>query len=139
MNNSLIIADKGARIGNFIIDTFFILMLFVVCSILIQLLLNSFDLSADGIPDIVFLVLYFSYYLSFELILGKTPGKYITKTKTVALRGEKLNLRALIFRTLCRLVPIDIFSFVFGTGLHDNLSGTAVISYKKQGFSNEPH
>ena len=135
----MIISDKGARLGNFLFDNFCILLLFLVCSFLIAIVSDSVQYYGTYIADFVFPGLYFTYYFTFELILNKTPGKYLTKTKVVNLKGQKPYLKALIFRTICRLTPIDIFSFVFGTGLHDNCSGTTVISSPKKTVAHEPY
>lgn len=87
----------------------------------------------NGSPyfGIYYFALYFAYSFLFEFFLGKTPGKLLTKTKVVNRTGHKPTLRILIFRNLLRLIPMDNFSFLFGAGMHDSISGTLVIYNNK--------
>jgi len=79
--------------------------------------------------EIVFSTTYFSYYFFFELIYGATPGKFLTKTIVVDKKGDKPHWGYLIVRTLVRMVPIEVVSFLFGpVGLHDLISKTMVVT-----------
>lgn len=73
-----------------------------------------------------FYLLLFLYYFIFELARGQTLGKMITKTKVVSLDGSSAGVFKIFARSILRLVPIDIVSYLFGTeqGFHDILSGT---------------
>ena len=56
----------------------------------------------------------------------------ITKTKVVDKNGNKPTIGRLILRTLIRLIPIDLFTFLLGNlGLHDLISKTTVIKVQK--------
>jgi uncharacterized RDD family membrane protein YckC len=68
-----------------------------------------------------------AYYFFFELFSGKTPGKYLTKTLVVNYSGERPSMKALLIRNVARLISYDGFSFIFGQGLHDDISGTMVV------------
>lgn len=122
----MIIADKGARLGNFIIDSILIVLL-----ILLQyFVLTITDAESEVLGyffDIYIYIFYFLYYFIFEYFLNKTPGKYLTKTIVVNHFGEKPNLKAQLLRSFARLIFHDQFSYVFGQGLHDSISNTFVI------------
>ena len=123
----MIIADKGARLGNFLIDSIFIILL-----ILIQyLVLTILDTEGDFLLyyfEIYIYVFYFLYYFIFEYFFSRTPGKYLTKTIVVNHYGERPNLKAHLKRSIARLIFHDLFSYVFGQGLHDSISNTFVVN-----------
>lgn len=76
------------------------------------------------------LVVLLLYYNVFEIFFGTTIGKLITKTVVVDVYGEKPTANAILIRSLCRLIPFEVFSF-FGTpciGWHDSLSKTYVVN-----------
>lgn len=69
-----------------------------------------------------------SYYLIFEGISNKTIGKYLTKTKIIRNDGKQPSLIHIDVRTIIRIVPLDIFSYLFSSnGWHDRFSKTIVI------------
>ena len=75
---------------------------------------------------------YFVYYAGFEYQFSKTPGKFITRTIVVKDDGQKPDLKTIIIRTFCRLIPFDQFSFLIGfEGWHDRFSETIVVKRKK--------
>ncbi len=69
------------------------------------------------------------YYIFFEGLFGRTPGKLVTRTKVIGKSGEKPNLSEVIGRSLVRLVPFEIFSYMGkrALGWHDRWSGTMVV------------
>ncbi|MCK9426466.1 MAG: DnaJ domain-containing protein [Ignavibacteriaceae bacterium] len=87
-------------------------------------------------PQINFLIYFCSYYLLFELLFNRTIGKYFTNTKVVSNNGEKASLKAILIRTMVRLIPFEGLSF-FGNnpwGVHDILSKTYVIDISKSKY-----
>ena len=124
----MVIADKGARIGNFFIDSILIVLLIFI-QYFVLLILNVENEMVFYFFDIYIYFFYFLYYFIFEYFLSKTPGKYLTKTIIVNHFGEKPNLKAHLKRSIARLIFFhDQFSFVFGQGLHDNISNTFVVN-----------
>ena len=119
------IADKGRRLGNYIIDTIIIIVIIFIFTYIYPNILDE-----DSILfEIVFATTFFSYYFFFELIYGATPGKFLTKTLVVDKNGDKPRWGYLIIRTLIRMVPIEAITFLFGSiGLHDLLSRTNVVT-----------
>lgn len=77
---------------------------------------------------------YFTYYLFFESIFGRTLGKLITGTTVVNEHGGKPVFKQIIGRTLCRLIPFEPFSFfgASGYGWHDSIPKTYVIDIRNQ-------
>ncbi len=69
------------------------------------------------------------YYLIFELVTGRTPGKLLTNTKVVDLNGNKPDFKTVLIRSLSRAVPFEPFSFFGDTdkGWHDKWSKTRVV------------
>lgn len=127
----MIIADKGTRLGNYLIDSICFIALLIIHAIILDGLLHAIPENGSPLLGIYYFLLYFAYYFLFEFFLGKTPGKFLTKTMVVNTKGEKPVIRELILRSLCRLIPFDSFSFLFGSGLHDSFTNTTVIHSKK--------
>lgn len=74
----------------------------------------------------------FLYYWLFEGLFGRTIGKLLTGTKVVAVDGGCANALAILERTLIRLIPFEVFSFLgtSNSGWHDRWSKTAVVKAK---------
>jgi uncharacterized RDD family membrane protein YckC len=62
---------------------------------------------------------------------GKTPGKLITGTRALRVNGENITWKDALMRTLCRLVPLELFSGFSGNPWHDRWTNTLVIKDKK--------
>ena len=85
------------------------------------------------------------YYNFFEIFFARTVGKFITQTIVVDENGEKPNHETILVRTLCRLIPFEILSFLGmpARGWHDRISKTYVVNKnlleekKKQFYSLE--
>ena len=121
------IADKGARVGNYLVDTVCFLIILSLHYFILGGIFNVMPEDTSGLWDFYFIALYFAYYFLFEYFFGKTPGKFLTKTRVVDRSGNKITLKALLIRSFCRIIPIDYFTFIFGEGMHDILSKTQVI------------
>ena len=123
--------DKGIRILNFMID----LLIITLITIIIDLIF-----SVDQSFRTEFYLIYFFYYLIFESISGQTVGKLITKTKVIKRNNKKASFLNIFYRSILRLIPIDSFSYIFGTeqGFHDVLSGTKLIIQNKEAIDRSP-
>lgn len=70
----------------------------------------------------------FVYYLLFEALFTRTPGKWFTYTKVVNDAGKRPSVIAVLVRTLARLTIVDLFFMPFiGKPLHDYISKTMVV------------
>ncbi len=76
----------------------------------------------------VYYVALFGYYFLSEKFLGRTPGKYLTKTQVIDIDGNLSTLR-IAGRTVARCIPFDDFSIFFNNNRtwHDSLSNTWVV------------
>ena len=106
--------DKSIRATNYITD-------FTLIYIIWYLIVYFFDFY-----DLSFYVIMFFYYLLMEISTGQTVGKMFTKTKVVKKDGSKPSFINILLRTLWRIVPIDMLSYLFGyeRGMHDIFSST---------------
>ncbi|WP_281990052.1 RDD family protein [Aquimarina aggregata] len=119
---NLKLAIEEERAENFIID-------FILSSVL-GLIVSFLTFQNLVFAFFVYTILRFLYYFCFELLLGRTPGKYQTQTKVVRMNNKKPTITQLIIRNSSRFV--SIFSGVSDheRAIHDNLSGTFVIKDK---------
>jgi uncharacterized RDD family membrane protein YckC len=79
-------------------------------------------------------IVMFIYYFTFESLTGgRTLGKYITGTKVLTWYGERPTAGRIAKRTLCRMIPLNHFSFLEENprGWHDSISDTVVVEVKK--------
>ncbi|HEX2675275.1 MAG TPA: RDD family protein, partial [Polyangiales bacterium] len=73
-----------------------------------------------------------AYYIFFEAVFGRTPGKMLTGTRVVTVDGGTPSFTQILGRNLARYVPFEPFSF-FGddaVGWHDSWSGTRVVKVR---------
>lgn len=137
-----VLASKGTRFANFIIDYIAIIILSFVVGVIIGIiseLVGSYALldllDSNIILEYAFgLLLWLMYYIPFEVFTkGRTIGKFITKTKVVTPQGLEPNFESVLVRTLCRFIPFEQFSFLGedGKGWHDSISKTYVVDVKK--------
>ena len=79
------------------------------------------------ISYIVALFDYIVYYTILEKLLnGKTIGKLITGTRAIREDGGELTFKDALLRSLCRLIPLEVFSG-FGVPWHDSITHTMVV------------
>lgn len=68
------------------------------------------------------------YYIVAEaLFKGQTLGKLITGTRAVRLDGSPVTWKDALLRTLCRMVPFEVFSGLDTITWHDKWTGTRVV------------
>lgn len=128
------LAPKGLRLANYIIDVLAVYSIFIVLAFIIGIVIaamggNPSELAnaPDWKYNVSFVILYFLYCVAWESYGGRTLGKLITGTMVVTEQGDIPETQNIAVRTLCRLIPFDNFSFLFGTGWHDSISGTRVV------------
>ena len=124
-SNNLEIMKKRIRLYNFLIDS----LVFFVLVIIFTMLLNEYVAQED--LKYMMILVYYLYYFIMEWTTGQTVGKMITKSKVVTSdTQEKPSASRIFVRTLCRLIPIDFFSYLFiPIGIHDRLSKTELKHY----------
>jgi uncharacterized RDD family membrane protein YckC len=127
------VASKGRRLGTFLVDYAGFFLSCLVLGLAIGLVFGERGAQIlQAIPDVVLgLVMMFSYYLFFEWLWARTPGKLIFGTIVVTESGGKPSLGQLVKRTLCRFIPFEPLSFLGAQGWHDSVSRTRVILTKR--------
>jgi uncharacterized RDD family membrane protein YckC len=140
------LADRGKRFANNFIDYIIYIVLTIAVGLLGNWLFDNYGFNGLAVGDLAtleehpfrfnLLQLFVSiiFYGLFESLLGRTPAKYITGTKVVMRDGTKPDSTAIFIRTLCRQIPLEALSFLFGqfaVGWHDRISKTLVIDVNK--------
>lgn len=131
------LANTGKRFANYLLDRIFALVFVFIFGAAYGLLCLIFSpetlfVEEEGVSIVDYLIAFiamFCYYALFEGLTGRTPSKYITKTKVVNEQGEMPDFGTIVVRTLCRFVPFEAFSFLGeeGKGWHDQWSKTFVV------------
>ena len=68
------------------------------------------------------------YYLFFESLWSRTPGKWMLGTKVESASGGRPSFGQVLGRTLCRLIPFEPLSLLGkGVGWHDTIPKTRVV------------
>ena len=122
------VASTGRRFATFMLDNVGCMILsFFVCG----LLLVQFQHRAAFLFKGAWGYVYFSgvacaYYLFFEGLWGRTPGKLVLGTVVTDLDGQPPALGAIVKRTLARIVPFEALTFLGEHGFHDKVSRTQV-------------
>jgi uncharacterized RDD family membrane protein YckC len=126
-------AAMHKRFLNFLIDYymqgFILIFLYFLLAVILQKPLiedaeNPFlNLTVGVISTIV-------YYTFFETLWGKTPGKFISRTKVISSDGKQAPFAVILKRSLLRLIPFEGFSWLTAknpSGWHDKYSASVVI------------
>ena len=136
-----LLASKGSRFANYIIDMIVLYILVAILGAIYYAIIGlsdpeSFeevmnDSSSNALIEYLFGAMCITiYYTIFEFLLkGKTLGKFITKTRAVTIDNERLSLNDAFARSICRAIPFEAFSFLGekSVGWHDSISKTKVI------------
>ncbi|MCB9288078.1 MAG: RDD family protein [Lewinellaceae bacterium] len=118
------------RLINFIIDTVAWLTLYFSVAYIFDLYFVRFSSYLVNYLYSISLgfIVYLAYYSVLEFYHHRTFGKFLTRTKVVNRDGGGITFLTIFIRTISRLIPIDIFYYLFSkNGLHDRLSNTQVI------------
>jgi uncharacterized RDD family membrane protein YckC len=133
----LITAGKWRRFFTFVVD-------YIVRFVLIFLFAIPFGIfggeaalqrmeKISRIEDVVLGMLsLLAYYLIFESLWARTPGKWILGTRVVDESGRKPGFRQVLGRTFTRIVPFEALSLLFADdadarGWHDSWPRTRVV------------
>ncbi len=121
------IVGIGTRVLNFLVDT-------IIIAIISMFSYHGWNLYVMfyGYPGFnfgwFFFGILFIYYLVFEFIFGRTPGKWLSYSKVVNREGKRASFGKIFLRSLTRLLLIDMFFIPFlDKTLHDYFSKTEVV------------
>ncbi|MCX2743261.1 RDD family protein [Mangrovivirga sp. M17] len=121
--------SKGTRFLNYLMDI--VIISFYGAPAVSNLFPSShfFDYYYESMELIFQISLYVAlilYYLFFESVFKRTPGKMITGSKVIAEKGS-LTFGKVLGRTFSRFVPFEPLSFFGDKGWHDKWTDTQVV------------
>lgn len=135
-----LLASDRKRFESGIVDFIFVFISIFVSSLIIVIIGNIFNWDIYSVwerfvtnsPYLALFTFLMLNYLFMESFFGATMGKFATGIVVVTESGAKPNLGKIIIRTLCRLIPFDIVSFLGKSGKfwHDSFSKTYVVNRK---------
>ena len=137
-----ILASRGQRFLNAVIDSLFIYILVLSAGTTIVLVAeatNNFEvsgwvenMSAVEVMGYGLLIMFLYYFLT-EVYFSRTLAKLITRTVVVRSDGSKPTIKMIFIRTLSRFIIFEALSYLgeISRGWHDSLSGTYVVRKKK--------
>ena len=128
-------ASQYKRFINHIIDLIFMYLFAFAFAFTLGIIISIFSPNSAYIFEtsafgyVIAFIAGMVYFLFFEGVFGRSIGKFVTKTKVVDEFGNKPTFQTIFIRSLCRFIPFDAFSFLFGEngGWHDTISNTTVI------------
>ncbi len=120
-------AGFGTRVLNFIVDT--LIIFGIAYGLYNWWIFYVMYWEYTFIPFYAFFFgLIFIYYVFFEGIFKRSPGKWLSISKVVNKNGTGPNFLQIIIRSLIRITIIDCFFIPFlDKPLHDYLSRTEVV------------
>lgn len=123
-------AGKGRRFATCLVDYAGFFVLSALVGLVAGVVFGEAGLDAlKRVPDwLLGLSVFCAYYLFFEGIWARTPGKWLLGTRVVTEGGSSPSWAQVLGRTVCRFIPFEPFSFFFGPqGWHDSIPKTRVI------------
>jgi uncharacterized RDD family membrane protein YckC len=121
-------ASKGIRLGTFVIDYICYGAAAFVAGVIAAVIGQGAIEAIQFANGYIFgWLLYLAYFIFFEGVWGRTPGKFILGTIVVTDDGKKPGMMTIVKRSLCRFIPFEPFSFLGDRGWHDSISDTVVI------------
>lgn len=123
------LAGKGRRFATLLLDYVGYYVLALLVGVVMGIVFGPRALTMlQGAGAYVFgILLFIAYYLFFEGIWARTPGKMILGTVVIDLKGQPPTFGTIAKRTLARCVPFEAFTFFGDNGFHDKASRTRVV------------
>ena len=129
-------AGKGRRFLTFLVDYVGQLVFMMIGLLPVVIALPAVGLWIEGMNRVQELalgvVIMLAYYVLFESLWGRTPGKWICGTRVMDERGLPASFTQVLGRTFARLIPFEALSLLFSSdddprGWHDSLPKTRVV------------
>lgn len=132
-------ASLGDRFINYLLDTFFIILIFspyIFGLAKSSEFRDSINVLGSEIGETTVFLVFIAigrliYYMLSEGLFHVSPAKALTETQVHAKSENKLNFKMILGRTFVRLIPFEAFSFFGKNGWHDELSNTTVLKNKQ--------
>lgn len=135
-----LIASERKRFESGIVDLVFVFISIFASGFVIVIIGNIFNWDIFSIWQrfvtnstyLAFFTFSMLNYLFMEYFFGATMGKFATGMVVVTENGVKPNFGRIFIRTLSRLIPFDVLSFLGKSGMfwHDSFSKTYVVDKK---------
>ena len=137
-SDALELAGKGRRFANLLLDTVFYQLVVFAAGFVLVLLDPANAQAVEDFDIAITALVILAYYVGFETLMGRTPGKMITGTRVVTDEGLPPGLNQVFLRSASRLVPFEPFSCLGDPpeGWHDRWSRTRVVRTHPSGTSN---
>ena len=128
-SQAIVPASNGRRFGTLLVDYVMFMLLSFCIGLVVALLFGDRGMKAlESIPDFVLGLFILSvYYIFFEGLWARTPGKLVFGTVVVTETGTKPSIKQVVGRTLCRFIPFEALSCLGGRGWHDSIPKTHVV------------
>ncbi len=132
------VASASLRIGNFFSDLILMQILWQILEYTAFSWWPAIDFDGQEIHVGFFTMIYFGillypfYYILFEGIWQRTPGKFLTKTVVINEYAQRPDLITVVLRNLLRLIPFEPLSGFVKRMWHDRLTGTYVVLQTEQ-------
>ena len=129
-------APRGKRFLNLIIDLLGFYAFLTAVLLAIGFTAPNFMerwKTEQGLALATNMVIFFLYYVGFEALTLRSPGKLLTRTRVVAFDGGVPSFGQIAWRTLLRHLPFEWLPLLAGEGaafgmpLHDRWSRTMVV------------
>ena len=125
-------AGKGRRFLTYVVDYVGLMLMVFVTGVVLALAgaadwLVNLGTGGEYLFGIGAMIV---YYLLFEGLFARTPGKLVCGTRVVDEHGGPPSFGQVLGRTFSRFIPFEPFSLLFGSegkGWHDTLAKTRVV------------
>ena len=126
---TLEVAGKGRRFCTWALDYAGFVALSMVVGVVMALVLgpDAARYVSGGWSYVFGFAVMAGYYLFFEGLWGRTPGKMIAGTIVTDMDGNAPTFGTVVKRTLARFVPFEGLTFFGERGFHDKVSKTLVL------------
>ena len=132
------LAGRGRRFAGLLLDVVGVIVFGMIVGFFIGVLqafgIGSFlrDGTQGGFGErLLGWALGFAYYLFFEGLWARTPGKMVLGMRVVGEDGGRPSFLRILGRTAARFIPLEGFTFLAGVpGLHDRASKTRVVTVR---------
>ena len=127
-------AGRGRRLGTFLVDYVGHFLVSFLAGFLLSTAIGpaSKTLFTFKLNFVLGGLVVFAYYLFFEGIWARTPGKWIFGTAVVNEAGDRPSFGQILARTACRFIPLEPFSFFGEVGWHDSIPRTRVVRVSRE-------
>jgi uncharacterized RDD family membrane protein YckC len=129
----LVLATKGQRFANLLLDTLGYYVFIFVIAFVAVLADPAFGITLERYSFVIGASIMLFYYVSCEALFGRTPAKLLTRTRVVTDSGTPPGFLQILGRSFVRMVPFEPFSCLGDppVGWHDRWSGTRVVSTRR--------